>query len=60
MALSEKALKRLLFADAESRDLTRLGEYEQVGGYRSLRKALKMKRDEVLDELLAAAPGRAA
>jgi NADH-quinone oxidoreductase subunit F len=54
MAPSEKALTKLLFADAEGRDLTRLSEYEEVGGYKSLRKALKMKRAKVLDELLAA------
>jgi len=54
MAPSEKALTKLLFADAEGRDLTRLSEYEEAGGYKSLRKALKMKRAKVLDELLAA------
>src|SRR5215216_2824612 len=54
MAPSEKALTKLLFADAEERDLTRLSEYEQVRGYESLKKALKMKRQAVLDELLAA------
>ena len=43
MAPSEKALTKLLFADAEGRDLTRLSEYEEAGGYKSLRKALKMK-----------------
>jgi NADH-quinone oxidoreductase subunit F len=54
MAPSEQALTKVLFADAEGRDLTRLAEYEQVGGYESLKKALKMKRQAVLDELLAA------
>jgi NADH-quinone oxidoreductase subunit F len=54
MAPSEQALTKLLFADAEGRDLTRLAEYEQVGGYESLKKALKMERQAVLDELLAA------
>ena len=51
MAPSEKALKKLLLADAEGRDLTRLTEYEKVGGYESLKKALKMERAKVLDEL---------
>ena len=54
MAPSEKALKKLLLADAEGRDLTRLAEYEKVGGYESLKKALRMERQAVLDELLAA------
>jgi NADH-quinone oxidoreductase subunit F len=54
MAPSEKALKKLLLADAEGRDLTRLAEYEKVGGYESLKKAMKMEPQAVLDELLAA------
>jgi NADH-quinone oxidoreductase subunit F len=48
------ALRELLLADADTRDLTRLSEYEAVGGYRSLRKAIGMDRQAVLDELLAA------
>jgi NADH-quinone oxidoreductase subunit F len=44
----------LLFEHAEGRDLTRLAEYEQVGGYESLKKAIKLDRQAVLDELLAA------
>jgi NADH-quinone oxidoreductase subunit F len=54
VAPSEKALKKLLLADAEGRDLTRLAEYEKVGGYESLKKAVKMEPQAVLDELLAA------
>ena len=54
MAPSEQALKKLLLADAEGRDLTRLAEYEKVGGYESLKKAMKMEPQAVLDELLAA------
>ena len=54
MALSKEAQTKLLFADAEGRDLTKLAEYEKVGGYKSLKKALKMKREAVLDELLTA------
>ena len=54
MAPSEKALRKLLLADAEGRDLTRLAEYEKVGGYESLKKAMKMEPQAVLDELLAA------
>jgi NADH-quinone oxidoreductase subunit F len=49
-----RAKRKLLFEHAEGRDLTRLAEYEQVGGYASLKKALKMERQAVLDELLAA------
>ena len=49
-----RAKHRLLFEHAEGRDLTRLAEYEQIGGYASLKKAIKMERQAVLDELLAA------
>jgi NADH-quinone oxidoreductase subunit F len=48
------ALRELLLEHAESRDLTKLSEYEAVGGYASLRKAVTMERGAVLDELLAA------
>jgi NADH-quinone oxidoreductase subunit F len=54
MELSKKAKTKLLFEHAEGRDLTRLAEYEKVGGYESLKKALKMEPSAVLDELLAA------
>jgi NADH-quinone oxidoreductase subunit F len=49
-----RAKRKLLFEHAEERDLTRLSEYEQVGGYASLKRALGMDRQAVLDELLAA------
>ena len=48
------ALRELLLEHADTRDLTKLAEYEAVGGYESLRKALGMERQAVLDELLAA------
>ncbi len=48
------ALRQLLLRDAYDHDLTKLDEYQSVGGYRSLRKALGMTRKAVLDELLAA------
>ena len=48
------ALRELLLEHADTRDLTKLSEYEAVGGYESLRKALGMERQAVLDELLAA------
>jgi NADH-quinone oxidoreductase subunit F len=47
-------LRELLLEHADDRDLTKLAEYEAVGGYRSLRKALGMERQAVLEELLAA------
>ncbi len=49
-----RAKHKLLFEHAEGRDLTRLAEYEKVGGYASLKKALRMQRQAVIDELLAA------
>jgi NADH-quinone oxidoreductase subunit F len=48
------ALRELLLEEADDRDLTRREEYEAVGGYASLRKAVGMERQAVLDELLAA------
>jgi NADH-quinone oxidoreductase subunit F len=49
-----KAKHKLLFEHANGRDLTRLAEYERVGGYASLKKALKMERQAIIAELLAA------
>jgi NADH-quinone oxidoreductase subunit F len=46
--------RELLLAQADRRDLTKLAEYEAIGGYQALRKALGMERQAVLDELLAA------
>jgi NADH-quinone oxidoreductase subunit F len=46
--------RELLLAQADTRDLTKLAEYEAIGGYQALRKALGMERQAVLDELLAA------
>jgi NADH-quinone oxidoreductase subunit F len=54
VALSKQAKTKLLFGAADGRDLTRLAEYEQVGGYESLKRSLTMERAAVLDELLAA------
>jgi NADH-quinone oxidoreductase subunit F len=48
------ARKDLLLRDAYDHDLTKIAEYESVGGYRWLKKALGMTRKAVLDELLAA------
>ena len=46
-------VRPLLLEHADERDLTSLSEYEAVGGYSSLRKALGMDRQAVVDELLA-------
>ncbi|MGH3005136.1 MAG: NADH-quinone oxidoreductase subunit NuoF [Gaiellaceae bacterium] len=48
------ALRELLLEHADARDLTKLSEYEAAGGYASLRKAVAMEQQTVLDELLAA------
>jgi NADH-quinone oxidoreductase subunit F len=45
--------KTLLFEHADQRDLTKRAEYERVGAYRSLRKALRMTPGDVIEELLA-------
>jgi len=44
---------KLLFRDIDEPGLNTLEVYERRGGYRSLRKALGMSRDEVLDQLLS-------
>ena len=49
-----RKVNELLLGHAEDHDLTQLAEYEAVGGYASLRKALGMERQAVLDELVAA------
>src|SRR5436305_9446561 len=43
----------LVLADAGERDLTKLAEYEAVGGYRALAKARGMTPQAVIDELIA-------
>jgi NADH-quinone oxidoreductase subunit F len=48
------AVRQVLFEHAERVDLTKLSEYERVGGYRSLREALAMEPQAIIDELLAA------
>ncbi len=44
----------VVLAGADGADLTRIDEYERAGGYASLRKAIGMPRQAILDELLAA------
>jgi NADH-quinone oxidoreductase subunit F len=43
----------LVLADARERDLTKLGEYEAVGGYKALAKARGMTPQAVIDEVTA-------
>jgi len=45
-------IRQVLFEHADDHDLTRLSEYESVGGYVSLRKALQMEPVRVIEELL--------
>jgi NADH-quinone oxidoreductase subunit F len=45
-------IRQVLFEHADGRDLTRLPEYESVGGYASFRKALQMEPARVIEELL--------
>jgi NADH-quinone oxidoreductase subunit F len=52
--VARRRRRRKLLFEHEDRDLTRLSEYEQVGGYMSLRKALELEPQQILDELLAA------
>jgi NADH-quinone oxidoreductase subunit F len=51
--MSSDAVRRVLLAHADERDLTKLSEYEAVGGYGSLRKALGMTGEAIVEELLA-------
>jgi NADH-quinone oxidoreductase subunit F len=44
----------LLLAGADDRDLTKLAEYQAVGGYEALAKALRMEPTKVVDEITAA------
>jgi NADH-quinone oxidoreductase subunit F len=47
------SLAPLLFKDIDEPDLHTRAVYERRGGYEQLKRALKMPREEVLDELLA-------
>jgi NADH-quinone oxidoreductase subunit F len=48
------SLRTLLFEHADEADLTSIAEYERFGGYAQLRHALRVERQTILDELLAA------
>ncbi len=43
----------LVLAGADERDLTKLGEYREVGGYEMLAKARRLKPQALIDELVA-------
>jgi len=51
--MTDSAVHQVLLAHADERDLTKLSEYEAVGGYRSLRTALGMAGEKIVEELLA-------
>src|SRR5205809_6156925 len=46
-------VRQIVLADADARDLTKLAEYEAVGGYQALAKARAMEPQAVIDELNA-------
>jgi len=48
------AERSVLLAGADERDLTRLTEYQAIGGYSQVPKALSMTPDELIETLLAA------
>ncbi|HWN20462.1 MAG TPA: hypothetical protein VNP93_00680, partial [Gaiellaceae bacterium] len=45
--------QRIVLADTEDRDLTRLAAYREVGGFEALAKARAMEPQQLLDDLLA-------
>ena len=53
MASDESPIRRVLLEHADERDLTKLSEYEAVGGYGSLRTALETDRAALVESLLA-------
>src|SRR5207245_1927799 len=46
-------LRQIVLAGADERDLTKLAEYEAIGGYRALQKARAMTPQAIIDELIA-------
>jgi NADH-quinone oxidoreductase subunit F len=50
----ESAIRELILAGADEADLTRLSEYQKVGGYEALAKARQMEPQQIIDELVAA------
>ena len=45
-------VETIVFAGADDRDLTKLAEYEAVGGYQALTKARAMTPADVTEELI--------
>jgi len=45
--------RTIVMANADSRDLTQLAEYEAVGGYQALGKARAMSPNAVIDDVIA-------
>jgi len=45
---------RVLLAGTEDHDLTKLAEYQAVGGYKAIKKALKLEPAQVIEEITAA------
>jgi NADH-quinone oxidoreductase subunit F len=46
------AISEITLAHADERDLTRLSEYQAIGGYKPLRKARRMKPEKIVEELV--------
>jgi NADH-quinone oxidoreductase subunit F len=46
-------VRRVVLDQADERDLTKLSEYEAVGGYQSLRRAFGLDREALIETLLA-------
>ena len=51
--MAPSGLNQLLLRHADERDLTTLAAYEDVGGYRALRRALATEPGELVESLLA-------
>ncbi|HVR12915.1 MAG TPA: NADH-quinone oxidoreductase subunit L, partial [Gaiellaceae bacterium] len=45
--------RMIVLGGTDERDLTKLGEYEAIGGYSSLQKARAMSPNAVIDEVIA-------
>jgi NADH-quinone oxidoreductase subunit F len=45
--------RMIVLADADARDLTKLAEYEAVGGYQAVTKARAMSPNAVIDDVIA-------
>src|SRR4249919_4141487 len=46
------AVDEITLAHADERDLTKLAEYQAIGGYEALAKARKLKPEKIVEELL--------